>query len=226
MPHPFIRLLVTFALVSHFFVVAIAVVSHRGASYLQDDVLSAISPYATIGNWRVDTNRLAVASASQLGEIVRVEWHCRNAPKDEWQAFPVVRGSEPRRTTLGMSRQERFEQLWLQQISGLLFFDNIEGVGQMLAGAMKGQNNQPDKPWDQVRVTVAPRLSIEQYLERKDAHGANSLPESLQPQVAFLASIVDFGDGKFSLLPQLKEHRASKTLLPSKPANLEGGNRP
>ncbi len=226
MPHPFVRLLVTVAIVAHFFIVGLAVVAHRGASYLQDDVLSVLAPYATIGNWRVDTNRLTIASASQQGEIVRVEWHRRNAPKEEWQAFPVIRGSVPGHTTGEMSRQERLDQIWLQQISGLLFFDNIEGVGQMLAGVMNGYNTQLDKPLDQVRVTVAPRLSIEQYLERKDAQGADSLPESLQPQVAFLASIVDLGDGQYSLLPQLKEHRASKTLLPSKPANLEGGKQP
>jgi len=230
MPHPFVRLLISLVLVMHLFIVALAVLGHRGTSYLHDDVLSALAPYATLGNWRIDSNRVAIASTSQLSELMSVEWHERTVSADEWIKYPVVEQSKPGRESPTLSREQRFDQLWLQQISGLLVYDNDAGVGQMLSGAMKSYKQQRDdafdKVFDKVRITVAPQLSIEQYVELKGDKNDNDLPEPLQPQVAYVASIIDMGDGQYSFIRELQGHRASKSLLPTKQSSSSGDKRP
>ncbi len=226
MPQPLIRLLISLVLVAHFFIVALAMLGHRGTSYLHDDVLSALAPYATLGNWRIDSNHVAIAGTNQVSERMSVEWHVRKAPADEWQAYPIVEQQKPGRVLPTLTREQRFDQLWLQQISGLLVYDNDAGVGQMLSGALKSYQRQREDSFDKVRITVAPRLSIEQYEEWKSNKTENDLPEALKPQVAYVASIIDIGDGQFSLVRELQGHRASKSLLPSKQSSSSGYKRP
>ncbi len=221
-----IRLLISTILILHLSIVTIAMLGHRGASYLHDDFLSVVAPYTAFGNWRADTNRMPIASNSQLEEIVRVEWHKQDTPADSW--VTLVPFNQPRedQQPFGLTREQRFEQQWLHQLSGLLVYDNDEGAGRMLMAAMKKEIHQGSEQMDKIRVTVAPRLSLQQFSELEANDELNKLPQAYLPQIAYLASILDLGDGELSLLRQMEARRASKTLAPSNRSPSKGGDQP
>ncbi|MDZ4853241.1 MAG: hypothetical protein SGI77_28465 [Pirellulaceae bacterium] len=209
-PQRFIRWLVSCVLVIHLFIIGLALMAHRGASYLHDDVLSFVAPYTTLGNWRMDFSPLPIASANQHGEVVRVEWH--NSKSDTWTAYPVIENVKSRRHHQSLNNENRLDQMWFQQLSGLLVFDNDDGVGRMLIAAMLGIQDEAKASFDQVRITVAPRLTIEQFQEIANSNDLTKLSDNLESQVAYSASIIDLGDGQVSLLKQLEERRSSKSI--------------
>jgi hypothetical protein len=226
MPSFMIRLLISSLLVLHLMVVALAVLGHRGASYIHDDMLSFLAPYTALGNWKADANRMPIASSNALEEIVRVEWHQRDAANDAWE--PLVPSERPHRMPLSstLDRRQRLEQYWLHQLSGLLVYENDEGVGRMLMAAVKSGMNGRAEQMDRIRVTVAPRLSQQQYIEVQSNEESNTLPDLLKPQTAYSASIIDLGDGQLSLLRQTEARRASKTLAPVIPSTPKDGAKP
>lgn len=169
---------------------------------------------------------MPIASNSQLEEIVRVEWHKQDTPDDSW--VTLVPFNQPRedQQPFGLTREQRFEQQWLHQLSGLLVYDNDEGAGRMLMAAMKKEIHQGSEQMDKIRVTVAPRLSLQQFSELEANDELNKLPQAYLPQIAYLASILDLGDGELSLLRQMEARRASKTLAPSNRSPSKGGDQP
>ncbi len=209
------RLFISNFLVLHLSVVTIAMLGHRGASYLHDEFLSIVGPYTAFGNWRADTNRMPIASNSQLEEIVRVEWHQRDTAGDVW--LPLVPSNQSRKVQHPsvLTREQRFEQQWLHQLSGLLVYDNDEGAGQMLMAALRKEIHKGSEQMDKVRVTVAPRLSLQQYSDLEANDKLSKLAEVYPPQIAYVASILDLGDGELSLLRQMEARRASKMIAPS-----------
>lgn len=226
MPATTIRILVSTLVVMHLAVITVAMLGHRGASYLHDDLLSIVAPYTAFGNWRADTNRMPIASSNQLEEIVRVECHRRDTPDSEWLSLvPGEPSLVQAKRQASLSRQQRFEQQWLHQLSGLLVYENDEGAGRMLMAALKNGMHPSSNSMDKVRVTVAPRLSQQQYIEVREGD-PSKLPEAYQPQIAYSAVVVDLGDGELSLLRQMEARRASRTLTPPKRPSSKGGAQP
>lgn len=226
MPKRFVRILISAIVIVHLFIISVAILAHRGTSYIHDDFLSSIAFYTALGNWRLDTNCLPIASANRLSEIVQVEWHEQSAQADQWRTNPSNLSRGLGRTALELSRSERFEQLWLQQLSGLIAFDNDEGVIQMLMGLKPVLRSSSENGIDQLRITVAPQLSIEQFEEVQANDSKAKLPEALQPRVAFSAMIIDLGDGQLSFLPQLEKHRASKSTSSAEQLHAVGETLP
>jgi hypothetical protein len=226
MPPFAIRLLLSSLISLHLGIVALAMLGHRGTSFLHDDILSFVAPYTALGNWKADINRMSIASSSALEEIVRVEGHQRDASSDIWEPLVSLDQYPPNQHPPTLTRQQRLEQYWLQQLSGLLVYENDEGAGRMLMAALKNGMRDREMQVDKVRVTVAPRLSQQQYIEVQDDEGSGGLPEAFQPQVAYSASVIDLGDGQLSLLRQTEARRASKALVPSKPSTSKDGLQP
>ena len=226
MPSFSIRILISTILVVHLSMITAAMLGHRGASYLHDNILSIVAPYTAFGNWRADTNRMPIAGSNQLEEIVRVEWHQRDTPLDVW--MPLLPRNEPHQAKqpISLTRQQRFEQQWLHQLSGLLVYDNDEGAGRMLMAALKNEILHSSLQIDKVRITVAPRLSQQQYIEVEESDEPSKLPEAYQPQIAYSASVLDLGEGELSLLRQTEARRASRTLAPSKRSSSKEGVQP
>ncbi len=231
MPPFLIRLLISTLVILHLAVVALAMLGHRGASFLHDDVLSFAAPYTALGNWKADTNRMPIASSNGLAEIVRIELHQRDTGDGVW--IPLVPHEQPHGVSaqLTVDRRHRLEQFWLHQLSSLLVYENDEGAGRMLMAVLTNEMldraTRFDKTRvDKIRVTVAPRLSQQQYIEVHASDDSNGFPESLQPQVAYLASVIDLGDGDLSLLRQTEARRASKTVAPLKPTSPKTGSQP
>ncbi len=227
MPPRLIRLLISTIIVVHLLIVTAAMLGHRRVSYLHDDVLTAVAPYTAIGNWRVDTNCIPIANASQLGEIVCIEWHERDTPADDaWKNLHETNLFSRTGKSLALAREQRFEQKWLHQLSQLLLYDNDEGAGQMLMAVLPKRDSLNATKLDKVRVTVAPRLSLEQYVELEADDDPSKIPIAYQPQVAYVASIIDLGTGKLSLLRQMEAGRASKAIEPTSRSAAGKGLRP
>jgi hypothetical protein len=226
MPPFVLRSIISTLLVVHLSIITGAMLAHRGASYLLDDMLSIVAPYTAFGNWRMDTNRLPIANNNQLEETIRIEYHQRDQPADAWVTLMPAEPSRQNRTRSLLTREQRLEQHWLQQLSGLLFYDNDEGVGQMLMTALRPKSEHGTGQMDKVRVTVAPRLSLEQHAELEINDDPTKLPEAYRPQVAYLASVIDLGDGQLSLLRQMEARRASKAISPPSKPSAGGGDRP
>ena len=226
MPPASVRIAISAVLVVHLAIVSLAMLASRGAAYLHDDLLTKVATYTAAGNWRVDTNRISIANSNQLEEIIRVEWHEQGKSAEIWEPLlPLSVFNQPQSHSV-LSREQRFERQWLHQLSGLLAYENDEGAGRMLMSALKKNIRQRSSLMDRVRVTVAPRLSLQQYSELDDKESVEKHPDAYRPQVAYLATIIDLGEGQLSLLRQAEARRASKVVGPLNRSSQVEGSKP
>jgi hypothetical protein len=213
-----LQLLLSVGIVLHFGVLLATWVGQRGASYLGNTLSEYVGVYTAFGNWRADESMaLSIANESQLRETLMVEVHREGDPAEQWVRLACIHGkasssSEDSRELVAMPSMS---QRWLQQLSWLLIYGNDEGVGRLLMAALSAAGGEKSEAYDQLRVRVGPRLSIEQYDEVYHSPGDGQLPAELLPQLAYEANVIDLGEGQISLLPKLEQRRASKALLPS-----------
>ncbi len=209
MPNTFVRILVSTLVVLQLVVVWFSLIAHRGTSTIQDDFLAYFDIYRTFGNWRMETNQLALASSSDLSESVWIEWHPANSTQDEWIAWP------DQNRVASLSLQADREQKWLRQLADLLGLGITEGASQMVASATRARFKKGDPAIDRVRIMVAPTVPVERFAEVESAETVDDLPEDLRPQEVYTATLLSTGDGNWSLLPKIENRRVAPALPPN-----------
>lgn len=198
----------------HFGVVLANGFAQRGTSFLVDAFLSNVATYSAFGNWRADTTALTVANASQLGESMQIEVHSSGDDESTWRrlssTLPEWTIESPQERAW---RAENITTRWINQLHGLLYFENDEGVGKMLSTALSREQLKLNQSIDQVRIRVAARPNQDQFdvVKNKDQSGYKP-DDSLNLQTVFAANVIDLGTGQLSLLPQLEDRRVSKSL--------------
>lgn len=220
MPKLFVRLLASSLVVLQLAVVWFSLIAHRGTSTIQDDFLAYFDIYRTFGNWRMETNQLALASTSNLSESVWIEWHSINGGEDDWIAWP----DQNRAASLGL-RSDR-EQKWLRQLADLLGLGITEGASQMVASATRARFRNEAPSIDRVRIMVSPTVPPERFAEIESAETIEDIPEDLRPQEVYAASLLSIGDGNWSLLPKIENRRVAPAIPPSQKASEPKSDKP
>jgi hypothetical protein len=220
MPKLFVRLFVSSLVVLQLAVVWFSLIAHRGTSTIQDDFLAYFDIYRTFGNWRLETNQLALASTSNLSESVWIEWHPINGGEDDWIAWP----DQNRVASLGL-RSDR-EQKWLRQLADLLGLGITEGASQMVASATRARFRREAQSVDRVRIMVSPTVPPERFAEVESAETIEDLPDDLRPQEVYTASLLSIGDGNWSLLPKIENRRVAPSIPPSQKVTEPKSDKP
>jgi hypothetical protein len=187
-------------------IVWFSLVAHRGSSTLQDDFLSYFDIYRTFGNWRMETNQLSLASSSDLSDSVWIEWHPTGSAEADWIVWP-----DQNRVPSLLVRADR-EQRWIRQLADLIELEITEGASQMVASATRARFKDEKQLIDRVRVMVSPSVPVERFDEVESADSIDELPEDLQPQQVYEASVISIGNGQWSLLPRLEDRRVAPAL--------------
>jgi hypothetical protein len=206
------KVVVSLFLLFHFGSLAACWYSQRDYSFLLDDYLGRVSAYVAFGNWRPDLTPLPIAGSTPLTEELKVELHLQGTDKDSWKKLTRVHPTD-NRSSAGSPSPE-VSRRWFMQLNGLLYHGNEDLVGRMMSSAVLAEAaRQKGKTFDQVRITVALRPNQDQFEQLKSGAAGSETRDALQPRTFYTASIIDLGDEQISLLPQLEQRRASKSLL-------------
>jgi len=186
-----------------------SLVAHRGTSKIQDDFLAYFDIYRTLGNWRIESSDLLLASSTDLSESVWIEWHAAGASEDQWTSWP----DQNRPPAFGRSGFR--QQKWLRQLVDLINLGITEGASQMVVSATQSQYRSDLQPVDQVRVILAPAIPRDKYAEVEAASSIEDLSEELRPQTVFDATVLVLENGQMALLPQLENRRVAPATNPA-----------
>lgn len=223
MPKNWIRILLSILIVSHIFVVGVALIAHRGTSRLFDDMHSKLNVYSSFTNSRMDLNILPIATRSQLQESVWIQWHGNGDPVEKWNRWPLIRSESRIFWPLSLIEEDR-QRRWLRQMTELLNIGNEDAVSQMLIALINseyayrsakegGKEAESARVLpDQIRVMVGPSIPFDRFEEIASAKTIDGVSEDLRPKAVYTANVIQLEDGKLAILPVSESRRLSKAI--------------